>query len=208
MKNKDVNSLDHTSWRCQYHIVFAPKYRRMEIYGQICGIIATAITILQPQFRSKVQIMICGILINTMNALKFTLIGQTGSAVFVCLIAIVQSMIAVWHEKRGTRVSTFESVLFLFLYVRSGLFGVMSAEGFVWEISWEKILELLPTVGALMFMCSVFARGEQKTRFFLLLNGASWVVYTAVIGAAAFFSCMVSVISSGVALWKYRKKCA
>ena len=35
VKNKDVNSLDHTSWRCQYHIVFAPKYRRMEIYGQI-----------------------------------------------------------------------------------------------------------------------------------------------------------------------------
>ena len=35
VKNKDVNSLDHTSWRCQYHIVFAPKYRRMEIYGEI-----------------------------------------------------------------------------------------------------------------------------------------------------------------------------
>ena len=35
MKNKDVNSLDHTSWRCQYHIVFAPKYRRMAIYGEI-----------------------------------------------------------------------------------------------------------------------------------------------------------------------------
>ena len=33
--NKDVNSLEHTSWRCQYHIVFAQKYRRMEIYGQI-----------------------------------------------------------------------------------------------------------------------------------------------------------------------------
>ena len=32
---KDINSLEHTSWRCQYHIVFAPKHRRMEIYGQI-----------------------------------------------------------------------------------------------------------------------------------------------------------------------------
>ena len=32
---KDISSLEHTSWRCQYHIVFAPKYRRMEIYGQI-----------------------------------------------------------------------------------------------------------------------------------------------------------------------------
>lgn len=33
--NKDVASLSHTAWRCQYHVVFAPKYRRMVIYGQI-----------------------------------------------------------------------------------------------------------------------------------------------------------------------------
>ena len=35
MKEKDINSLEHTTWRCQYHIVFAPKYRRMAIFGQI-----------------------------------------------------------------------------------------------------------------------------------------------------------------------------
>ena len=35
MKDKDISSLEHTSWRCQYHVVFAPKYRRLEIYGQI-----------------------------------------------------------------------------------------------------------------------------------------------------------------------------
>ena len=35
MKEKDINSLDHTTWRCQYHVVFAPKYRRLEIYGTI-----------------------------------------------------------------------------------------------------------------------------------------------------------------------------
>ena len=34
-RDKDISSLEHTSWRCHYHIVFAPKYRRMEIYGQI-----------------------------------------------------------------------------------------------------------------------------------------------------------------------------
>ena len=32
---KDVNRLSHSKWRCQYHIVFAPKYRRREIYGKI-----------------------------------------------------------------------------------------------------------------------------------------------------------------------------
>ena len=35
MKNPDISSLEHTSWRCQYHVVFAPKYRRMEIYREI-----------------------------------------------------------------------------------------------------------------------------------------------------------------------------
>lgn len=31
----DTESLAHTKWNCNYHIVFAPKYRRMVIYGQI-----------------------------------------------------------------------------------------------------------------------------------------------------------------------------
>ena len=35
MKEKDIETLQHTTWRCQYHIVFAPKCRRMVIYVQI-----------------------------------------------------------------------------------------------------------------------------------------------------------------------------
>lgn len=31
----DVKSLSHSKWRCKYHIVFAPKYRRQVIYRQI-----------------------------------------------------------------------------------------------------------------------------------------------------------------------------
>ena len=31
----DNASLSHTKWNCKYHIVFAPKYRRQEIYGKI-----------------------------------------------------------------------------------------------------------------------------------------------------------------------------
>ena len=32
---KDIKSLSHSKWRCKYHIVFAPKYRRQVIYGKI-----------------------------------------------------------------------------------------------------------------------------------------------------------------------------
>ncbi len=31
----DTDSLAHTKWNCKYHLVFAPKYRRQVIYGQI-----------------------------------------------------------------------------------------------------------------------------------------------------------------------------
>ena len=31
----DKNSLAHSKWNCKYHIVFAPKYRRLVIYGKL-----------------------------------------------------------------------------------------------------------------------------------------------------------------------------
>ena len=31
----DESSLSHTKWECKYHIVFAPKYRRREIFGKL-----------------------------------------------------------------------------------------------------------------------------------------------------------------------------
>ena len=33
--NNEIRSSSHSKYRCQYHIVFAPKYRRKEIYGHI-----------------------------------------------------------------------------------------------------------------------------------------------------------------------------
>ena len=31
----DTRSLTHSKWRCKYHIVFAPKFRRKVIYGKL-----------------------------------------------------------------------------------------------------------------------------------------------------------------------------
>ena len=32
MSVNDINSLSHTKWNCKYHLVFAPKYRRLVFY--------------------------------------------------------------------------------------------------------------------------------------------------------------------------------
>ena len=31
----DSNSLAHTKWKCQYHLVFIPKYRKKVLYGKV-----------------------------------------------------------------------------------------------------------------------------------------------------------------------------
>lgn len=178
----------------------------MYYLGQVCGLIGTAITIVQPQFQKKVQILICTILVNALNALNFALIGQVGSSVFLCLVAVVQAMVAIGHVRRNTAVSRMENILFLLLYVGFGFYGMVTAEGFAWAFTWQVMLELLPIIGALMLMLSVFAKTEQKARLFLLLNGSAWLVYTAVIGATAFFTALVAIISAGIALCKYREK--
>lgn len=42
----DNNSLSHTEWTCKYHIVFAPKYRRMVAYGKLKQDIANILSAL------------------------------------------------------------------------------------------------------------------------------------------------------------------
>ena len=31
----DSKSLSHTKWKCQYHIVFIPKYRKKQLYDRL-----------------------------------------------------------------------------------------------------------------------------------------------------------------------------
>ena len=177
----------------------------MYILGQVLGLIGTAVTIATPQFRTKIQMLLCNAFVNVLNALSFAMVGQAGSAVYLCLIAVVQSFVSVRHERKRSAASIWETLLFFVLYAGFGFYGMVSSDGFVWAITVHNLLELLPIVGAVMLMFSVFAKGEQKTRAFLLLNGAAWLIYTAAIGSTVFFTSAASIASIVFALWKYRK---
>ena len=51
----DVQSLSHSKWRCKYHIVFAPKYRRMVIYRKIKADIGKYEGAIQKYLHSQLQ---------------------------------------------------------------------------------------------------------------------------------------------------------
>lgn len=64
----DINSLSHSKLRCQYHIVFAPKYRREEIYGKIKADIGEILRKLCEQKRVEINSGFHILLLNTDDA--------------------------------------------------------------------------------------------------------------------------------------------
>ena len=178
----------------------------MYILGQVLGGCSTVCTIILPFFKKKWQILVLNIAVNLLIASNLALIGQIGSGVFLCLVAVVQSIVSMHHDQKGTPVSLFEKVLFLVLYVGFGFFGIVTAPDFVPAINTKNLLELMPIVGALMLMFSVFSKTEQTMRKFLLVNATIWTIYTAIVGSTAFFTDLVCMCSTTTALIKYRKK--
>ena len=174
--------------------------------GQALGLAATLCTIILPFFKKKWQILVLNICVNLFIALNFVLIGQIGSAVFLCAVAIFQSIDSMIHDVKGTPITLAEQVLFLLLYVGFGFFGMVTAPGFVWAVTPANALELMPIVGALMLMFSVFSKDEQTLRKFLLANAAIWTVYTGIVGSTAFFADFIAMCSTAAALFKYRRK--
>ena len=174
--------------------------------GQFLGIVATVVTVMMPVFRKKWQMLAATIASNLLLALNFILIGQIGSAAFLCFVAIVQSVVSMRHTVRQTKASTAEQLLFLCLYVGFGLVGIVTAPGFVLEVSYRNLLELLPILGAAILTFSIFASSEQTTRKFLLANISIWAVYTALIGSTTFFAEVAAFVTTASALYKYRNK--
>ena len=55
--SNDIESLSHTKWRCQYHIVFAPKYRRQIIYGKYKAEIGKILRTICIRYKCKLNIV-------------------------------------------------------------------------------------------------------------------------------------------------------
>lgn len=174
--------------------------------GQGIGIVATVFSILMPILKKKTHMLINTIVVNILMALNFVLIGQIGSAACLCMVAVAQSFVSLYHEKKGNKINVAEIIIFLILYVTCGFAGIMLAPGFVMEISYRNILELLPIAGSIMCMTFVFVEDEQKARKLLLATALIWTVYTALVGSSTIFAQLFTVVTTCVSLYKYRKR--
>ena len=80
--------------------------------GQFFGLLTIVCSLIMPFLKKKWQLLWANIAINLLVILNMALIGQFGSAIFLCLVAIVQSAIALPRTKTGKEPGTPETVLF------------------------------------------------------------------------------------------------
>ena len=170
--------------------------------AQAFGIFATLCCFAMPLFKKKWQMLLITIGGNLFFILNLLFLGlhETGNlftnatAMLVNLVSLVQVLISYWHVKKNTPVSNLENILFLLLYVGMGFMG------------FNRALDLLPIVGSVFNMLAVFQKDEQKTRYLVLCNASIFCAYYIILGSTSLLAELMAVITTVIALIKYRKK--
>lgn len=162
--------------------------------GQFFGLLVLVCTLVGNQLPKKWMMITVALLTNVFAGLNVVLLGQIGSAVMVNVVAVIQTLVALWHEHKKTKVTLTEKIIFFVAYVGFGLLGCKG---------W---MDILPVAGALMFLLSIFAKNEQGVRAFTVANAIIWIVYYVLIGSSTLFAQIGNLISNLIALWRYREK--
>lgn len=163
--------------------------------GQAIGILVTIGAIINLQLKKKQHMYILSIVVNILSALNIVLLDKEfSSGAIICLVAVAQIVVAYIHDKKQTDVHIAEQVIFFVLYVAGGLLG------------FKAWIDVLSIVAAVLYMLAMFQKKEQNIRLFLLGNMATWTVYHAVLGSTAIFAQLAGIISSVIALIRYRKQ--
>lgn len=163
------------------------------LIAQAFGLFSTLCCLLLPQMPKKRQMLLLSGANNLFVILNVLLLEGFCSAVMVCAAAVLQVLAALRHLKKNTTPSKKESAAFLLLYICCGLLG------------FQRVVDVLPIVGAVFNMLATFQREEQPTRFFLLLNAITFAVYYILIGSTALLASICATISAALGLWRCRK---
>jgi len=169
--------------------------------AQAFGVFATLCCFAMPLFKKKWQMLLVSVASNLFFILNLLLLGlhETGdlfanaTAMIVNVVSLVQVLISYWHIQKKIPVSTGENIVFLLLYVGMGFVG------------FNRALDLLPIVASVFNMLAVFQKDEQKTRILILFNASIFCLYYIIIGSTSLLAELLAVITTVIALVKYRK---
>ena len=173
----------------------------MYYIAQAMGILATIFCFIMPLFKKKWQMLLINAAGNLFFILNLLLLGlnqgnifANATAMIVNLVSLVQVFISYWHVQKEKPVTAVENIIFLALYVGMGFIG------------FNRALDLLPIIASVFNMLAAFQRDEQKTRYLVLCNASIFCTYYILIGSTSLLAELLAVVTTVIALIRYRKK--
>lgn len=163
------------------------------VIAQICGVLASACS-LGPLLKKKQQMLAVSLLANVLVAVNLMLLDKFGSAVFLNFAAVLQILLSMWHVAKEKPVKPAENIVFMIIFIGCGIFG------------FKEALDILPLIGAILFVIAIFERDEQKTRLISIGNALIYMIYYLLVGSTSALAQAISVTINSVALYAYRKK--
>ena len=171
------------------------------VIAQAFGLFATLCCFAMPLFKRKWQMLMINIGGNLFFILNLLLLGANegnlfanSTAMIVNLVSLVQVLLSYWHVQKETPVTKAENIIFLILYVGMGFIG------------FQRALDFLPIIASVFNMLAVFQKDEQKTRYLVLFNASIFCTYYIIIGSTSLLAELMAVITTVIALIRYRKK--
>ena len=171
------------------------------LIAQAFGIFATICCFAMPLFKKKWQMLLINVGGNLFFILNLLLLGLhsgdwlgNATAMIVNVVSLVQVLISYYHVQKEMPVTTAENIIFLLLYVGMGFVG------------FQRALDFLPIIASVFNMLAVFQKDEQKTRYLVLCNASIFCAYYIIIGSTSLLAELLAVITTVIALVKYRKK--
>lgn len=172
-----------------------------ELIAQISGLVVTLICIISPQFKKKWQMVTLSLLANLLSGVNFLLLGEF-SACGVTAVALAQCVLTIRHDKRDTSPGKVELSIYGVLYVAGGFLPYL-VSGTLASFTW---VDVMPIIGALLFLGYLAQKQEQRMRLFGLSNATVYFAYDIIIGSTQVFAQLFGMISTTTALLRYRKK--
>ncbi|MBQ8415684.1 MAG: YgjV family protein [Clostridia bacterium] len=134
------------------------------ITAQILGLVALGTGMTSMLLKSMVGVLILQIASNLAMCLNFAFLGAFSGA-GVSIVATIHSFVIFLFQRKNKPFPKALTALFIVVYVAVSL------------LSYSMPLDLLCTVGAILFCFSVVQSKSSGFRLFAMLNTATWITY-------------------------------
>ena len=166
----------------------------MYVLANIIGVFAIITWTLSIQNKERKNILIFQILANVFYSIQYFLLNAF-TAGMTNLLSIFRCLIFYFEEKRKGKIS---NVSFLFFALLIILIGI---------ITYERILSLIPIIGGLLYMYSIWQNNLNLTRYLFIITGILLAYYNFKIGAIVlFFGNILDIVSGIISVIRFRRK--